>query len=592
MKSSRLQILLIIGLLSLLGLLAFLQYSWQTQIAVAEKERLEKRLKTDAERFSEDFNKEISVVSIALQMDSNSWKNQDWNEFNQRYNAWFAEAKYPKLVKNIYYLPKDSQVLVYDFAKQIFTQTYWTQDLQAIFGDKNNPQETNFSLVSLVMENPMRIPFSKNFENKITITSSSTVREMPFEKIGNVIIELDENVIKEQILSDLSKTYFPDNDFYLQILNQKDETIIFQTVDLVGKPIDVSQPIFSSKPDNLAVFINRISEEKRGSRIVLNQKIERSSVSVPTEKPRTIEVIGKTNSHTLNIEKASEVEKNGRWTLNAQHKNGSLENFVNQTRNQNLLISFGILSLLAFSIGIVFVSTNRAKRFAQRQVDFVSSVSHEFRTPLAVIYSASENLTDGVVDSPENVAKYGNLIKREGKKLSVMVEQILEFAGANSGHKKYKFETINVSQVVENVILDNENLFAKENVIVEKNIAQNLSNIHADANALSHAIQNLITNSIKYSSDKKYLKISVESENNQINISVKDNGIGISNKDLKQIFEPFYRGKSVVDAQIHGNGLGLSLVKQIVAAHGGKVTVESELGKGSKFIIQLSVVKS
>src|SRR5439155_23245586 len=115
---------------------------------------------------------------------------------------------------------------------------------------------------------------------------------------------------------------------------------------------------------------------------------------------------------------------------------------------RNLAIGFGILLLLAGAVLAIIISAQRAKTAAQRQVDFVSSVSHEFRTPLAVIYSAGENLADGVAKENDQVSQYGNLIKGEGKKLSSMVEQILEFAGANSGRQKYNFREVQVSEIV------------------------------------------------------------------------------------------------------------------------------------------------
>ena len=120
--------------------------------------------------------------------------------------------------------------------------------------------------------------------------------------------------------------------------------------------------------------------------------------------------------------------EDSQWQLAVQHTSGSIDAFIRNERNRNLAIGFGIYLLLLGSIIAIVYSSLRAKAFAQRQIDFVSSVSHEFRTPLAVIYSAGENLADGVARDGEQVSRYGDLIKGEGKKLSAMVEQILEFA--------------------------------------------------------------------------------------------------------------------------------------------------------------------
>jgi signal transduction histidine kinase len=226
---------------------------------------------------------------------------------------------------------------------------------------------------------------------------------------------------------------------------------------------------------------------------------------------------------------------------------------------------------------------------AQRQVDFVSSVSHEFRTPLAVIYSAGENLADGVAKEERQVSRYGDLIKGEGKKLSSMVEQILDFAGADSGRRKYNFTDTSIADVVASALSECQPLIAEKDVAVETDIHPALPRINADADALRQAVQNLIVNSIKYGDGRGFVRVSAENGGGNISISVEDRGIGISKSDLRQIFEPFFRSREVVDAQIHGNGLGLSLVKKIAEAHGGKVTAESEKGKGSKFTIKVPV---
>jgi len=201
-------------------------------------------------------------------------------------------------------------------------------------------------------------------------------------------------------------------------------------------------------------------------------------------------------------------------------------------------------------------------------------------------------LTDGVVQNENQVSQYGNLIKREGKKLSAMVEQILEFAGADSGKRKYDFRITNVEDIIENALAECAPLIHDKGFTVEKEIAENLPHITADKNALSQAIQNLIVNSVKYGNGNSWLKISAKNGGGTIKIAVEDKGIGIAPKDLKHIFEPFYRSKKVVDEQIHGNGLGLSLVKQTIEAHGGDIEVKSEIGKGSRFTIKLKSEKS
>ena len=275
------------------------------------------------------------------------------------------------------------------------------------------------------------------------------------------------------------------------------------------------------------------------------------------------------------------------WTVNVQHVAGSIDSFVTGERKKSFMVGLGIYLLLVGGILTILLSALKSRRFAQRQIDFVSSVSHEFRTPLAVIYSAGENLADGVAKEDSQVSRYGELIKGEGKKLSAMVEQILEFAGANSGKRKFNLVAADVGEIVREAVEECRPLIESGGFTLETDVQENLPQICVDRNELSRAVQNLIANSVKYSNGDRWIRISAHNGGGSVKIAVEDRGMGIGGDDLKLVFEPFYRTREVVDAQISGNGLGLNLVKKIAEAHGGRVTVESRPGSGSKFTIDI-----
>ena len=194
------------------------------------------------------------------------------------------------------------------------------------------------------------------------------------------------------------------------------------------------------------------------------------------------------------------------WILNVGHTAGSIDAFVKNKQNKSFAVGLGLYLLLVGAIVAILLSALRSKRFAQQQIDFVSSVSHEFRTPLAVIYSAGENLADGVTKNGEQVAKYGDLIKSEGKKLSQMVEQILEFAGARSGRKKYNFARTDIAKVARKAIAECAPLLDEKGFEIEAVITNDMPEIRGDADALSTAMQNLIQNSVKYSNGSRWLR--------------------------------------------------------------------------------------
>jgi signal transduction histidine kinase len=220
-------------------------------------------------------------------------------------------------------------------------------------------------------------------------------------------------------------------------------------------------------------------------------------------------------------------------------------------------------------------------------LEFVAGVTHELRTPLAVIQSAGENIADGIVNSKEQYKKYGSLIRDEGKRLGKMVEQVLDFAGIQSKQHTNKFESINLKDLINDI----QHKFKKVTTITT-NFENKEIIIKGDKNALSAAFTNIIDNSIKYSDDEPQIIIEVDhSENDKLySVKIKDNGHGIPENEIKQIFEPFFRGKAATDRTIPGSGLGLSLVKGIIENHGGTINVISNVDSGCEFNISLPVV--
>lgn len=598
MKRSWFSKIVVAGLLGLLTLVAVLQYHLLVQIGEVDREKMQKRLQTDTDLFAADFNREMQAAYFNFQTGAEMWKNRDWAEFNERFDYWKEKTEYPTLIRDFYFFEKTpgSDQMRYDTETRKFAATAVTVELKDIRARLTAEAtdrlvyEDLFAMVMPVYSGDKRI-------DRIVLAhpgaDAPPLARMP-EKFGYLVVMLDEATIKERILPGLAAKYFATDEYKLSVVDSNQEAI-FATRD-VTTAADAKASLLKLTPDNLLFFANRHLIERPGvghaREVVVNQRVESHTFS------RTESHGGKTGTFEVEMQRSGEKGKPRTmiastvggidpWTLQVQHTAGSVDNFITNTRRQNLAIGFGLLALIAASILLIFVSAQRAKKLAQRQVDFVSSVSHEFRTPLAVIYSAGENLADGVTKEETQISRYGNLIKGEGKKLSAMVEQILEFAGADSRRKRYNLIDVSVNEIVADAIAECYPLLKENGFTIEKEIAHDLPQVVGDKEALSRSIQNLIANSIKYGNGEKWLKVSAVNGGQTVKITVEDRGPGISKGDLRQIFEPFYRSKSAVDAQIHGNGLGLSIVRQIVEEHGGKVSAESEVGKGSRFIIEL-----
>jgi signal transduction histidine kinase len=285
----------------------------------------------------------------------------------------------------------------------------------------------------------------------------------------------------------------------------------------------------------------------------------------------------------------------GRWQLIVKHRSGSLEAVVATGRRRNLGISFGVLLLLAVSAVMAYVTTMRARRLAELQMEFVAGVSHELRTPLAVICSAADNLADGIVEAKDQVQHYGALIRSEGSRLSRMVQQILLFASGQTGRAHYELHPVQVGEIIDRVLADAAHMVETASFSVERQIEPDLPLVMADANALGHCLQNLVSNAVKYGGDRRWIGIRARKMDGargpEVQVMVEDKGPGIEPAELSDIFRPFYRSKSATAAQIHGTGLGLSLAKSIAEAMGGSLSVESMPGSGTAFTLRLPALK-
>jgi signal transduction histidine kinase len=253
----------------------------------------------------------------------------------------------------------------------------------------------------------------------------------------------------------------------------------------------------------------------------------------------------------------------------------------------NLLV-LGALSLL-MSAGLILTYRNVARELALAKLksDFVSNVSHELRTPLALIRLYAETLELGRISTTGKQQEYYEIIRKESERLTSLINNILDFSRIESGKKEYSFRETNVADLVRSTLESYRFEIEQNGFQFEQKIDNDVPPLWVDREAIARSLLNLVNNAVKYSSNEKYLGIRLYRHNSGVNLEVVDHGIGIPAKEHLKIFEKFYR---VGDPLVHntkGSGLGLSLVRHIVLAHGGEVAVESAPGKGSKFIITL-----
>jgi signal transduction histidine kinase len=283
------------------------------------------------------------------------------------------------------------------------------------------------------------------------------------------------------------------------------------------------------------------------------------------------------------------------WRLLARHQFGSIAEVTYKTRRRNLIAGFTALLVLGVSIIALVVSTERARSLARRQIAFVAGVSHELRTPLSVLQTAGFNLGRGAL-SPDRIRQYAATIQTESRRLSSMVEQILSYAGVQSGSQTYQFERLQAEDIVKRALAESAHAFAEAGWEVEQHIESRLPPVLGDRLALQSAVKNLLENALKYAAPGKWLRVAIACVSKQgkreVQVSVEDRGPGIDPRDLPHLFDPFYRGQQVLASAIPGAGLGLSLLERHVKAHGGRVSVQNLVSKGAVFTLHLPELKT
>jgi signal transduction histidine kinase len=281
-----------------------------------------------------------------------------------------------------------------------------------------------------------------------------------------------------------------------------------------------------------------------------------------------------------------------RWDLALGYKNTTIEALARDNFQKNLMLTLFVFSLLVFGIILTLRATAREMKLAQAKSTFVSNVSHELKTPLALIRLFAETLELGRVKSSEKAHEYYRIINNESRRLTQLINNILDFSKIEAGRKEYQFVESDVAEVVEDVVRSYEYQIVNSGFEMKIDIDHNLPHAPIDRDAISQAVLNLINNAVKYSDEHKVVDIRVRGRDNAIAIEVADRGIGIPRSEHEKIFEKFYRVSTGLVHDTKGSGLGLALVKHIVEAHRGQILVESTPDKGSRFTILIPVDES
>jgi signal transduction histidine kinase len=273
------------------------------------------------------------------------------------------------------------------------------------------------------------------------------------------------------------------------------------------------------------------------------------------------------------------------WVLHVSFLESPVVAATQASLNRNLIVLGFAVFVLFGALAFMFINAQKEREFALRQADFLANVTHELKTPLAVMQAAGENISDGRVTDGERLKSYGNHIYAEAIRLRKMIDKLLDVAKVDSGQTMVNQAPVNLDKFLTDYYKTHKEYVKNRghSLLIEDVPVTPM--VMADSNHLETILNNLVENSMKYSPNGNEIRLSVSVDKSAVSFTIKDQGIGIPKKAQKNIFNKFYRVESADTANTKGHGLGLSIVKNLTELNGGKITVNSEPGKGSEFTV-------
>jgi len=594
----------------LLIVLGVLQFRWLSELSSHDRERRHAHLVTDTRRFAEDFDRELTRVYFNFQTDGVAIERNDARGVLIAYELWKKSTPYPGLIRDIWFTAGRSppvlqrgsieasaapgHLLRLDMAKGRFVEAQASPVLAGLLPRLNAPpaqtavaqwpvdllsnpmdEETLSILVPLIDQMPIPEPLPQSSGN----SAFSGAVEVPAPRVNFLIVQLDRNYVLRELLPALAHRYFSsaphseDLEYQVVIHNPATRRVVYASDPRNDGRVPAT---FDATASLLAI------------RFSTSRLISSSGVVVYNDNGGN----GQTGP-TAGVAAGSGRDVQGRWQVSVTHRSGSLEALAIRTRHQNFFLSSIILALLAGSFVLTLVALRRARALERQQMEFVAGVSHELRTPVAVVCMTGANLADGLVSDPGQIRHYGRLIQDKGRLLTEMIEQVLSFAHTENQPRPV-LERAAIDVLIQHALHSMQTQLQELGFKISVTVDTSLPPVRVDKASIERAIQNLISNALKYSVEHRAIHITagVDARRDVVWIAVEDHGIGIFPDELSLIFEPFRRGRGAVEHNLPGTGLGLSLVRRIMQAHGGDVRVRSEPDVGSTFTLHLPVAKN
>lgn len=561
---------IIIGItIPALGMLAWNQFNWLEELQVRDKARIEARMIDGAQSLSKRIKEELYYLPSVFRIRVSDPKAVD-SVIGERMDFWNYYSAEPALLSELYFMGgSDGDAKKWNgasFVPAALPEAFYFPD-----GDSDQRAFFNARIVDSPMETFLLLPV-----------------DVGTRKNALILCGLDKKVLLTRVIPSLAEETLGGAEAYaFRVLDSQTGEILWTSRGKANDPVfarvDLDVPLFGqfelpSFEQGPSFRLQRIDGDYIQVFSIVKQRVKIDESIPPGDVP-------------------PQLFRNIR--LQIANRDASLAALSRRATVQNAVLSFGVVLLLV-AVMIVLVEANRRSiRLAKSQQEFIATVTHELKTPLAVISSAAQNLTDGLIRDQRKAEQYGTMIRKEAVRLGASIEHFLLYSNTNSVTRT-KPERITVADLIQSALRFTEEERQLNGFRTEVSLPKEDIWVEGDRIALESVFRNLAQNVLRHAGEGKYMGIIVSApeakarrkRGETVTVKVRDKGPGISQKEKKAIFEPFVRGRYAVNNQIPGNGIGLNLVRRIVTLHGGAIAVESKPNAGSTFIVTLPAAKT
>ncbi|OHE62287.1 MAG: hypothetical protein A2Z99_13185 [Treponema sp. GWB1_62_6] len=572
-------------LIPLLGFLEILQLRWINEVAERERFRLMQGLSATAGQLAAAFQNEIGILPAVFGFDRRELEEDiardDWSDFKERWELWKAYALEPSIVAD-FHLLRASGAATDGSATGGTPSTYelrvWDGSDFAI----DRRSDLKEALGAVVAERKRKSAFL----DTSTLSDGTEALILPLGPDSEYwfIIRIDREVLVERLIPLLADRYlYGKTDYRFRIVDRSDGSTIYASdaSEAGFGENDLSFPLLRS--DFMMAFgpPEGTEMESGGDPPALGLLKTRRDAFFALVDPDHGDSQGPKDKRVILRMRSN----NDRWVLEAVHKSGSLAAAVRAMTIRSAAIGTSILALLAVALVTLALAFRRKQELAERQSEFIASVTHELKTPIAVIRSAADNLADGIIRDADKTARYGETIRQQGKRLSDMIDRLLRYSRIGDDGPM-ELRSIDLAELIERTLDRFKAELNDAGFRVERTLPAGIR-VSGDATALELALANLVSNALKHARDGAFLGVDLHADGKWATVSVRDHGNGIPRTERRAIFEAFYRGQEARERQTGGSGLGLNLVRRVCRSHGGNAFYQGRGALGAAFRMRL-----